>query len=180
MWSYSNNKWGSSKPKQIKNKNFCYNIPKWKNNLAYCCNEKAPCPHQPGWRVQTQFGETSRNRISGPSSPDCWQAKTSVLSPPTPMDVFCSKQGRKGKSRGIWDDVITVNERWHWCFGGRGTKEGRIPGWKALLLSHLNREYGSTEYLQCGLLDHITQSDTGLPTFQRKTLLCNFLPWRWR
>jgi hypothetical protein len=52
-------------------------------------------------------------------------------------------------------------------------KEGRIPGWEALLLSHPNREHGLTEYLHCCLLDHNIQSDTGLPTFQRKTLLCN-------
>jgi hypothetical protein len=36
--------------------------------------------------------------------------KVALLSLPTLTEVFLSKQGKKGISRGIWNDGITVNE----------------------------------------------------------------------
>jgi hypothetical protein len=53
-------------------------------------------------------------------------------------------------------------------WGGGVMKEGRIPGREALLLSHANRENGSTEYSQCGLLDYNIQSDTGYQRYCRR------------
>lgn len=72
-----------------------------------------------------------------------------ALSPPTLSHVFLSEQGRKTKSRGIWNYRIMVNEWWQWSLGG-DTKEERIPGWGgALLLGHPNIENGSTECSHC-------------------------------
>jgi hypothetical protein len=39
-------------------------------------------------------------------SKDC----SAVLKHPTLMEAFLSKQGLKGKSRGTWNNKITVNE----------------------------------------------------------------------
>jgi hypothetical protein len=52
------------------------------------------------------------------TSSDRWEAKTALSSLPTPTEVFLSKQGRMGRSRGIWNGGITVNESRHGCLWG--------------------------------------------------------------
>jgi hypothetical protein len=56
--------------------------------------------------------------------------------------------GGRGNHVVLWDDGPTVNES-TWMPELEGLKEGRVPGLKALLLSHQSRKRGS-------LLSHIS------------------------
>jgi hypothetical protein len=97
------------------------------------------------WKAFNGWREESKHNLERPVEtefrdllcPTAGKLRLPSYHYPHRHEVFLSKQGRKGKSRGIWNDGMTVNESRHGCLVGGGMKEGRILGQKGQFLNHL-------------------------------------------